>query len=139
MNQPTTSNALERILAHAISIIASDVHIAEDEHIAFRVHGELARFGQAEPVTHEIINLLVAQLFKNDAARIEDFHKRRDVDFAYISQDGTPFRVNGFYKLGKIGFVMRRIERNAKKMEALGLPSGVTKILTAKQGLFLIT
>jgi twitching motility protein PilT len=139
MNQPTTPNALERILAHAITISASDIHIAENEHIAFRVHGELSKFQQAEPVTHEIVNLLVAQLFRNDAVRIEDFHKRRDVDFAYISQDGTPFRVNGFYKLGKIGFVMRRIERNAKRMEDLGLPSGVGKILGAKQGLFLIT
>ena len=69
----------------------------------------------------------------------EAFYTVHDVDFAYIAKDGTPFRVNGFFKLGRLGFVLRRIERDAKKMEDLGLPEGVSKILTAKQGLFLIT
>jgi len=41
--------------------------------------------------------------------------------------------VNGYFKLGKIGFVLRKIERNAKNMDDLGLPAGLQKILTAKQ------
>lgn len=82
---------------------------------------------------------LALEMFKDDTRRLEEFHTKRDVDFAYMANDGTSFRVNGFFKLGRMGFVMRRIERNAKKMEDLGLPAGLQKILGAKQGLFLVT
>jgi Tfp pilus assembly ATPase PilU len=36
--------------------------------------------------------------------------------------DGTPFRVNAFFKLGKIAFVMRRIAGSPKAIAELGLP-----------------
>jgi twitching motility protein PilT len=130
---------LEALLAHAIKISASDIHISEGEHLAFRVHGELGKLTQSPTLSIEQIEKLISELFKGDAIKIATFKERRDADFAYVSADGTPFRVNGFFKLGHIGFVMRRIERESKKMEDLGLPPGVSKILTAKQGLFLIT
>jgi Tfp pilus assembly ATPase PilU len=41
--------------------------------------------------------------------------------------------VNAFYRLGKLAFVMRRIEQRAKTMDELGLPAGLSKILAAKQ------
>ncbi len=131
--------SLEGILAYAIKITASDIHIAEGEFIAFRVHGELAKLQEAGKITPEIADALALELFKGDKDNQTAFYAKHDVDFAYVSRDGTPFRVNGFFKLGKVGFVLRRIEREAKKMEDLGLPQGVNKILAAKQGLFLIT
>ncbi len=130
-----TSNpfALEGILAYTIKIGASDVHFAEGEHIAFRVHGELGKLPQAGILSHEAAHVLVQELYRGDTKKADLFLEKRDSDFAYVSTDGTPFRVNGFFKLGKIGFVLRRIERESKKMEDLGLPPGVSKVLTAKQ------
>lgn len=139
MPESTTALSLEDLLAHAIKIAASDIHITEGQHLGFRVHGELGKLTQAPVADSQVIKGLVHELFHGDLAKIENFMTNRDVDFAYVSKDGTPFRVNGFFKLGKIGFVMRRIEREAKKMEDLGLPPGVNKLLSAKQGLFLIT
>lgn len=86
-----------------------------------------------------MMHKLTLELLLGDDKKFQEFLVRHDMDFAYVSADGTPFRVNGFFKLGRIGFVLRRIERESKKMEDLGLPSGVSKILTSKQGLFLIT
>lgn len=107
--------------------------------MGFRIHGELGKLTQAPKLETPAIKSLVHELFHGDPEKIEHFATNRDADFAYVSADGTPFRINGFYKLGKVGFVMRRIERDAKNMEDLGLPPGVAKLLTAKQGLFLIT
>lgn len=107
--------------------------------MGFRIHGELGKLTQAPKLETPAIKSLVHELFHGDPEKIEHFATNRDADFAYVSADGTPFRINGFYKLGKVGFVMRRIERDAKNMEDLGLPPGVSKLLTAKQGLFLIT
>ncbi|MDD2745292.1 MAG: PilT/PilU family type 4a pilus ATPase [Candidatus Gracilibacteria bacterium] len=135
----TTIPTLESILAHAIKISASDIHITEGQHLGFRIHGELGKLTQAPKLETPAIKSLVHELFHGDPEKIEHFATNRDADFAYVSADGTPFRINGFYKLGKVGFVMRRIERDAKNMEDLGLPPGVSKLLTAKQGLFLIT
>ncbi len=138
-NAPQGTAMIEQILAHAIGIGASDIHLSEGDFVGFRVHGELAKFEEGGRMARPIMERLVRELYLNDAPKIDEFYKKHDADFAYIAQDGTPFRVNGFFKLSRIGFVMRRIERNAKKMEDLGLPVGVSKILTAKQGLFLIT
>jgi twitching motility protein PilT len=133
------TSMIEQILAHAISIKASDVHLSEGDYVGFRVHGELSKFEQGGKLTREIALRLCNELLLGDKLKVDEFLAKRDTDFAYISSDGTPFRVNGFFKLAKIGFVLRRIEREAKKMEDLGLPEGVKKILTSKQGLFLIT
>ena len=136
---PIMTSMIEQILAHAINTKASDVHISEGDFIGFRVHGELSKFEQGGKITKELAHRLALELFMGDKEKLDEFLHRHDADFAYISADGTPFRVNGFFKLARIGFVLRRIERDAKKMEDLGLPEGVKKMLTAKQGLFLIT
>jgi twitching motility protein PilT len=133
---------IEGILAHAVNTKASDVHLATGEHMAFRVHGELEKFvqgGDASRLTPETMERLVRELYRGNEVSIKEFYEKHDADFAYVIKDGTPFRVNGFFKLGKIAYVMRRIEREAKKMEELGLPPGLKKILGAKQGLFLVT
>ncbi|MDD2487810.1 MAG: PilT/PilU family type 4a pilus ATPase [Candidatus Gracilibacteria bacterium] len=130
---------LESLLAYAIKISCSDIHIAEGDYTAFRVNGKLSKVKEAGITEKDVLNKLTEELFKNDKKKIDEFYNTKDADFAYIAKDGTPFRVNGYHKLGKIGFVMRRIERDAKKMEDLLLPKGLEKILNAKQGLFLIT
>ena len=98
----STGITLEALLAHAIKIGASDIHIAEGEHLAFRVHGELGKLTQSPILSIEQIEILINELFKRDAAKIAAFKEHRDIDFAYVSADGTPFRVNGFFKLGHI-------------------------------------
>lgn len=37
---------IESILAHAIKLKASDIHLAEGDYIGFRVHGEIGKAKQ---------------------------------------------------------------------------------------------
>ena len=134
----TAPFGIEDILDFAIKKRASDVHIGEGNFLLLRIEGEIVRFEQAGKMTKETMLQLTQQLLMTEK-RVAAFMESHDVDFAFTAKDGTSFRVNGFFRLGKIGFVMRRIERNAKELDALGLPEGVQKMLTAKQGLFLIT
>lgn len=136
------NSEIEGILAYAIKVKASDIHIAEGDYLGFRVHGEIGKMTQGwekAKVSKEMIHKLTMELLRGDEKKFKEFFEKHDMDFAYVSNDGTPFRVNGFFKLGRIGFVLRRIEREARKMEELGLPDWVKKVLTAKQGLFLVT
>ncbi len=75
--------------------------------------------GEQSKVSREMIHKLTLELLLGDEQKFQAFLARHDMDFAYVSADGTPFRVNGFFKLGRIGFVLRRIERDSKKMEDL--------------------
>ena len=117
-----TTPEIEGILAYAIKVKASDIHLSEGDYIGFRVHGEIGKMsqgGEQAKVSKEMIHKLTLELLHGDEKKFKEFLERHDMDFAYVSSDGTPFRVNGFFKLGRIGFVLRRIERDAKKMEDL--------------------
>ncbi len=130
---------IEWLLAYWIRKVASDIHLAEWDYPAFRVYWRLWKLEQAWIFSKEIMYRLSEELFKWDNNKIKEFYEKRDVDFAYVSRDGTPFRVNGYFKLWKLGFSLRKIEREPKKMEDLWLPEWLEKVIKAKQWLFLVT
>lgn len=126
------------ILEHAIRLWASDIHMCEWENIGFRVHGELAKTTGA--VLDKIKSRqILLELMNDNKEMAKEFLEKKDADFAYIHTDGTPFRVNTFFKLGKISFVLRRIASTPKTIQELWLPSGVEKFTRAKGGLILVT
>lgn len=126
------------ILEHCIKIWASDVHMCEWENIWFRVHWELAKVAGA-PLDKIKIRQILLELLNDNKEAAREFLEKKDIDFAYIHEDGTPFRVNAFFKLGKIAFVMRKIASTPKTMEELWLPRWVEKFTRAKWGLILVT
>lgn len=97
-----TTPEIEGILAYAIKVKASDIHLAEGEHIGFRVHGEIGKMsqgGEQSKVSKEMMHKLTLELLLGDERKFKEFLEKHDMDFAYVSADGTPFRVNGFFKL----------------------------------------
>lgn len=126
------------ILDHCIKIGASDIHMSEGENIWFRVHGELGK------VTGSVLDgvktrQILLELFHDNKEAVNEFLEKRDADFAYIHTDGTPFRVNTFFKLWKIAFVLRKIASEPKTIQDLWLPRWVEKFTKAKGGLILVT
>lgn len=126
------------ILDHCIKIWASDIHMCEWENIWFRVHWELWKVA-GSPLDKIKIRQILLELLNDNKEAAREFLEKKDADFAYIHEDGTPFRVNSFFKLGKIAFVMRKIASTPKTMEELGLPRWVEKFTRAKGGLILVT
>jgi len=126
------------ILDYAIREGASDVHISEWEAIGFRVQWHLAKAGSTKLDSLKIKQILL-ELFKDNKEAVREFLEKRDADFAFIHTDGTPFRVNAFFKLGRCSFVMRKIASEPKTIEELGLPRWVQKFTKAKQWLILVT
>lgn len=127
------------ILEYAIKNEASDIHISEWEAIAFRIQWHLGKLQQAWVIDNLKVKQILLELMNNDQNMAKAFLDGKDADFAYIYTDGTPFRVNAFFKLGKIAFVMRRIAGKPKAIEELGLPKWVDKFTKAMQGLILVT
>lgn len=130
---------LKPILDFAIKVEASDIHISAGKHIAFRVHGKLEPKKEAGILSEDSLEKILETFLHNNTDRIQEFHNSKELDFAYLHDGGTSFRVNAFYRLGKMSFVLRRISNSVMTMKELGLPAAVKKFTTAKQGLVLVT
>lgn len=127
------------ILDYAIGKWASDIHISEGDYVWFRIHGQLGKLTGAGKLDKETTHKIVLELMNWNKEDYNTFMKDKDMDFAFVNDDGTPFRINAFFKLGKIGVVMRRIAAEPIPMEKLWLPEGIKKFTKAKQGLILVT
>ncbi len=121
----------------------SDLHLSWWEFISYRLNGEIIRETKAWKITQEMIEVILRQLFQGNPQRFDKFLGDKDVDFAYVSKDGTPYRVNAFLKTGKIGIVMRKINRSSKGLNELMFTDTAESIkkniLSAKKWLFLVT
>jgi twitching motility protein PilT len=89
------------------------------------------------------MEIVLRQLFQGNPQRFDKFLGDKEADFAFVSKNGVPYRVNAFFKTGRIGVVMRKINAMAKKLEELifsDIADSIKKnILSAKKGLYLVT
>ncbi len=121
----------------------SDLHLSGGESIAYRLNWEIIREEQAGKLSNESMELILRQLFAWNPQRFDKFLWDKEADFAYISKSGIPYRVNAFFKTGRVGVVMRKINASAKKLEDLmfvDIAESVKKnVLSQKKWLYLVT
>ncbi|MEF2176205.1 MAG: PilT/PilU family type 4a pilus ATPase [Candidatus Absconditabacteria bacterium] len=144
MSPITTGINIEQILSQiAGKENISDIHLSAEEFIALRVSGDIKKITNQPKLTDEMMEIALKQLMKGNNKAFEQFLADREADFSYVGLDSTPYRVNAFFKLGKIGVVLRKINSVAKNIDDLMLPelaeSIRDNILSQKQGLFLVT
>ena len=135
---------IEAILSKISSNEAvSDIHISSDEYISFGVNGEIQKYEKTNKLAEEYVEIMLKHLMKGNQKAYEKFVGDKEADFSYVSMDGTPYRVNAYFKLGKIGIVMRKINSIAKELGDLMFSDVADvikqKILAKKTGLMLVT
>lgn len=135
---------IEKILALiAKNPNISDLHLSSGECISYRLNGEIIREEKAWKMTSEWMELVLRQLFQKNPQRFDKFLGDKEADFAYISRDETAYRVNAYLKTWRIGIVMRKIGKEAKKLEDImfkNIADSIRKnILKKKKGLYLVT
>jgi twitching motility protein PilT len=62
-----------------------------------------------------------------------------DLDFSYVTADGTRFRANVFHKASGVGAVLRHIPNEIPSLKKLKLPPVITKLCDSHQGMILVT
>lgn len=121
----------------------SDLHLSGGESISYRLNGEIIREESAGKLSNESMEIVLRQLFQGNPQRFDKFLGDKEADFAYISKNGIPYRVNAFFKTGRIGVVMRKINAMAKKLEELmfsDISDSIKQhILSKKKWLYLVT
>lgn len=130
---------LKQIITYSEKLWASDIHIWEDSFVSLRVNWEIVKLEKAWKTQKPLVKEILLDLMNRDESVFSKFIENKDLDFAYSWDDKAYFRVNSFFKMGKVAIVMRRIESKVKTIEELWLPDWVKKFTKAKWGLILIT
>lgn len=125
---------LEKILAEAVNLKASDIHLTVGQKIFIRSAGELLQFG--EILTAKDLEKILAELVP--PRQLENLHKNLAVDFSYKKFERR-FRINVYHQRNFPAVAIRLIAEKFPTLEEIGAPKVLKKFLTATQGLILVT
>jgi twitching motility protein PilT len=130
---------LDALLADAVLLGASDVHLKLGRPPLVRRDGEVAPLVGAQPLTEDDLDACLRALTAAAPARYEQFQEKGDLDMAYTAPDLPRFRVNAFRQRGATSFALRVIPREVPRFAELGLPPGVERLAEEHRGLVLVT
>lgn len=121
----------------------SDLHLSAWECISYRLNWEIIREESAWKLSSENMEIILKQLFQWNPQRFDKFLWDKEADFAYVSKDGIPYRVNAYLKTWRIGVVMRKIWTKARKLDEImfsNLANSIREnVLKKDRWLFLVT
>jgi twitching motility protein PilT len=129
---------LNQILARAMALGASDIHLKHGLMPVLRVHGRLVPLDKKDPRLSgdEISQMADAIMTPIHKKKFADFH---EVDMGYGVPGLGRFRVNIFQQRGSVGMVIRAIPFTIKTVKELNLPLTVERIASYERGLILVT
>ncbi|MEM9055946.1 MAG: PilT/PilU family type 4a pilus ATPase, partial [Pseudomonadota bacterium] len=114
----------------------SDVHLAVGVPPMLRMNGDLMPIKFRDLTDRELESYLAEIL---TATQRERFAGGHDVDFSYVTDESSRFRVNLFRKDTGPGATFRFIPNDIPTLESLGLPPIVRTLTDYHQGLVLVT
>ena len=131
---------LLEIMALADEKGASDIHIAPLRRPSFRVHGEIVRLEEYEPITPEESESILYSILRDDQ-RLE-IDKNWEIDFSYemrLAAHPIRFRVNMFRQNRGLAAVFRLIPYQILTPEQIGLETQIQELTKRPRGLVLVT
>jgi twitching motility protein PilT len=149
MNEPNKATAaaistttdplklLGQVLALAVRLNASDIHLRTRNHPILRVDGNLRAVREIPPFPGDFMERLARTMMS--ARLIAQFEQNHQVDLSIGFKDIGRVRANVFYQRGSIGMVLRVINTNIPTAADLGLPDVVASFTRLERGLVLIT
>jgi twitching motility protein PilT len=114
----------------------SDIHLAVGIPPMLRLRGDLTPI-KFRDLSHTELESYVGEILTE--AQSQDFDEGRDLDFAYVADDGGRFRVNLFRKDTGVGAVFRYIPEEVPTLESLDIPPIVRELCDHHQGMVLVT
>jgi len=131
------SSILDRVLAAARQLGASDVHLKVGLPPVFRIKGELRTVRDVPPLSPEAVQVFALSMMSEHQREL--FESTWDVDLAYAAPGGGRYRVNVFQQRGHIGLAMRVVPPEVPAFDKLNLPKPVLDLTENERGLILIT
>ncbi|WP_096461926.1 type IV pilus twitching motility protein PilT [Sulfurifustis variabilis] len=128
---------LGQVLALAVRLKSSDIHLRTRNHPILRIDGTLRAIREIAPLPGEFMERLARTMMS--ARLLAQFEKEHQVDLSIGFKDIGRVRANVFYQRGSIGMVLRVINTNIPTPADLKLPEIVMNFTKLERGLVLIT
>ncbi len=126
---------INRLFKACCKLGASDVHVKAGAPPRFRLGGDI-RKAHEPPLSSEQIDEMVFEILT--PAQRQHFLDHGAVDFAHDLEGADRFRVNVFRQRGHTSIAARRVVRQIRGFEELGVPDILKTISEAEQGLVLL-
>lgn len=129
--------SIEEILAKAISLRSSDVHITVELPPMVRLDGDLVRLDG-----YEVVKKAEAyEMFKSIVThnQLEEFTKNNSLDFSLSVSGLGRFRVNAYMQRGSVSLALRIIPMGIPDIRKLNLPPVISELARKHSGLILVT
>ncbi|HEU4339325.1 MAG TPA: type IV pilus twitching motility protein PilT [Planctomycetota bacterium] len=127
---------INALLHDLIQRRGSDLHLKIGRPPLMRLAGEIVPT-EAEPLTEADIETALKQML--GAAGWTKLQADGETDAAYSVPDLARFRVNAFRRMGQFGVIARAVPLKVPTLDSLNMPPAIKDLLTAPQGLILVT
>lgn len=129
-------SSIHDLLAHAVAVGASDVHITSGQQPIVRVDGKLQPAG-FEPLTADDLRAIVDEIAPPHVR--QRLQETRECDFSMREQDVGRFRTNIFYGKGDPAIAMRLVKGRVPTLEELNLPASLRRCSDAAMGIVILS
>jgi twitching motility protein PilT len=131
-----TPRALDRLLEHALSVGASDLHVHSGAPLKIRVDGRMS------DLAGDLLAARVAARMVDEILTPEQqaaLRERGQIDFAYTLPGKGRFRSNAYRQQRGVDAVFRVIPPHPPSLGDLGLPTSLARLANYHQGMVLLT
>lgn len=128
---------IKKIFNLAIQKKASDVHLVVGMVPFFRIDGKLIEVENENKITEMEMEKETFTLLTDSQKK--RFVESRELDFGMEMEDASRLRINMYFEKNNIGLVARIIKSDLPTLESIEMPPIVFDLLSANQGLILVT
>lgn len=129
---------LDTILQKAISLGATDVHLAPGQLPVYRIKRKLFFDESKLPLSDSSLHKILEYFYSRSGSLEKNFTERKQADFSY-SYGETRFRINASLTKGVPTFSIRIIPNGRINVRDYGLYDIINKMKKIKSGLILLT
>jgi len=128
---------IEGLLRVLVDKSASDLHLRVGEPPVLRIHGEIKRLTDLEPLTNARLEAMIVSIMPD--RNLAEYREVNDTDFAHEITGLARFRANAFRDHKGAGGVFRVIPAKVATVEDLGITPEVQNLCYLTKGLVLVT
>lgn len=130
-------STFDRLISVCQAQNASDVHFSIGQQPICRIHGELVRLDRLGTLSNPDIKEFIEATAPAD--KYPELEEKRQLDYAYQTEDGIRLRCNAFMQQHSFSLAVRILNNNDCTIETLGLPNILYRICDTTAGLVLVT
>jgi twitching motility protein PilT len=137
-DRPEASLEIAKTLEQLVGAGGSDLCLKAGNRPLIRVDGKLRWLDDTaiKLSPADIVDVLHAIV---PDARVKQFEKEHELDFAYSVPDLARFRVNAYMQRGCVSMVFRVVPYAIRSLRDLGLPDVVRELAEQERGIILVT